>query len=176
VGILKQKDVMADWGVKPTKPSKPQKATKPREKEDVGQRGKTAEKLVQALLDEWNTKCVNFAYTRLADSRAARGMVKAQISDYIVWHKEVSIPLEVKSIEHDYRLPKANLDQLPNLKKVELAGAYPLVLVHFKLSDVWRVAPTSYFEFGVPSWDMRNRSTYATAKLALQSTGFFPTA
>jgi Holliday junction resolvase len=142
-------------------------------KESLGQRGKDAEKSARDVLEEWNTKHATFAFERLADARAAGGRIKKQISDYMCWHLPLCIPLEVKSTEHPYRLPKANLEQLPRLKKVALAGAKPLVLVEFKTIG-WRIAPVSYFQFGVPSWDMSDLPVFATAKEALQSTGFFP--
>jgi hypothetical protein len=147
-------------------------------KESVGQRGKNAEKTTRDLFEEWNN-LAGFAYERLADARAAGGRIKAQISDYMVWlHWDKTkpprqVPLEVKSIEHAYRLPKANLDQLPRLNKVAMAGAIPLVLVHFKPVG-WRIAGVGYFKYGQPSWDMSDLPVFATAKEALQSTGLFP--
>ncbi len=149
-------------------------ATKALTKESIGQRGKRAEKSVRDILDAWNVSHANFAYERLADARSVGGRIKAQLSDYTVWFQGVSIPLEVKSIGHTCRLPKDNLDQLPRLKKVALAGAFPTVLIHFTTIDQWRIAPASYFQFGVPSWDMSDLPVYPDAKSALVSTGLFP--
>lgn len=142
-------------------------------KESVGQRGKDAESEVRKLFDQWNEQHASFAFERLPDARAAGGRIKKQLSDYMVWNLPHNIPLEVKSLEHAFRLPKANLDQLPRLKKVALAGAKPFVLVHFKPVG-WRIAPISFFEFGVTSWDMSDFPIFPSAKDALQSTGFFP--
>lgn len=146
---------------------------KPAKKETIGQRGKNAEKEVTSVLEEFNNLSA-FAYERLPDARAAGGRIKAMICDFLVWHATRSILLEVKSVEHDYRLPKANLEQLPRLNKVEKAGGVGVVLVHFKTIDKWRVARTSFFEYGVPSWDMSGLAVFDTPKEALQSTGWFP--
>lgn len=143
-------------------------------KESVGQRGKTAEKAVAKHFDTLNTRFAHFAFERLSDARSAGGMLKKQISDYLVWWGQWSVPLEVKSTEHDYRLPNTALSQLPKLNKISLAGAKPYVLVLFKKLNQWRIAPASYFAFGVPSWDMRDLPLYDSAQDALESTGYFP--
>jgi hypothetical protein len=148
-------------------------------KEGVGDRGKYAEKEVTKVLEGWN-KLAAFAFERLPDARAARGALASQISDFLVWHK-VNIPLEVKSTEHStrrgsYLLSASAIEQLPRLKKVAMTGAaVPFVLVYFKATDRWRVAHIDFFGYGVPSWDMSDLPEFATAKLALESTGFFPT-
>lgn len=161
------------YGIK-SKVLAPRKKRAPK-KETIGERGKNAEAEVTKVLEVWNGAYASFAYERLPDARAARGRLKAQIADFMVWNLPHNIPLEVKSTEHNYRIEKDKLDQLPRLKKVALAGAKCYVLVHFKTIDKWRVAPISYFEFGVPSWDMSNLKTFDTPKEALESTGFFPT-
>jgi hypothetical protein len=151
-------------------------------KEAVGQRGKNAEKEVTKVLEAWNN-LATFAFDRLPDARMARGRMKSALSDFLVWHYipngsdeiTLSIPLEVKSTEHDYRLTKAALEQLPRLKKVSMAGAYPVVLVYFKGIDKWRVAQIDFFEYGLPSWDMSELPVFDTPDAALQSTGLFPT-
>lgn len=154
-------------------------------KEGVGDRGKYAEKEVTKVLDDWN-KLANFAYERLPDARMARGRLPATISDFMVWYKRdllglmtdsLCIPLEVKSTEHKggYLLKRDSLEQLPRLKKSKLAGTCPVVLVYFKATDFWRVAPVDFFVYDVPSWNMSQVPTFPTAKAALQSTGLFPT-
>lgn len=143
-------------------------------KESVGERGKTAEKAVTRHFDILNTRFAHFAFERLSDARAAGGRLKKQISDYLVWWGQWNVPLEVKSTEHDYRLSKDAISQLPKLNKVALAGAKPHVLVLFKTIEKWRIAPISYFDYGVPSWDMRDLPLYDSAQQALESTGYFP--
>lgn len=147
-------------------------------KEAVGQRGKDAEKEVKGVLEEWNN-LANFAYDRLPDARMARGRMKSALSDFLVWYApgghRFNMPLEVKSTEHDYRLKKDALEQLPRLKKAAMSGAFPVVLVYFKGIDKWRVADHTFFAPGLPSWDMSELPVFGTPKEALQSTGLFPT-
>lgn len=153
------------------------KSVKPRKtavKESVGERGKYAEKQVRDLFDKLNTENSSFAYERVVDARAARGAVGKALSDFLVWSNPYNIPLEVKSTLHKLRLPSSAITQLPRLKKVAMAGAKPYVLVYFKTLDAWRVAPASWFEFGVPSWDMSELPTHPTCEQALFSTGYFP--
>lgn len=146
-------------------------------KDEVGQRGKDAEKEVQKVLDKMNVRHTTFAYIRLPDARAAMGRIKKQLGDFVCCSDSQTIALEVKSVNHAYRLPKANLDQLPLLKKFYLAGAECFVLVHFKTTDKWRVVPAYLFESDVTSWDFREFSwskEHDTAQDALDFTNCFP--
>lgn len=152
-------------------------------KESIGQRGKTAQDLVQKHLDLLNEAYAGFSYIRLMDARAAGGRLKKQMSDFICWHSKLvvnelynrlSMPLEVKSTEHSHLLTKAHLTQLPMLNKVALSGASPFVLVLFKGLEKWRIAPISFFHFGATSWNMSNLPLFDTAQQALESTGYFP--
>lgn len=188
---IKPVATFADLGMKVEMPLPEPKASAPTKKrkmvkEGVGDRGKFAEKEVTKVLEGWN-RLAAFAFERLPDARAAGGRLKQQISDFMCWYTQPDgsyewnycIPLEVKSTEHStkngsYLLSAGALDQLPRLKKVEAAGANPYVLVYFKVTDRWRVAPISYFEFGQPSWNMSDLPEFTSAKAALQSTGFFP--
>ncbi len=165
------------------KPSVKKKAgVKVMKKEEIGQRGKTAEADVTDVLDAWNTGLSTFAFERLPDARSNGPHAKAQICDFMIWFKRITqgdrlcIPLEVKSTEHTggYLLTKKALEQLPRLNKSRLAGTYPFVLVYFKATFVWRIAPIEFFSYGQPSWDMSECRAFGTPKDALQSTGFFP--
>lgn len=140
----------------------------------VGQRGKTAEKEVQKHLEKLNGEYFDFAFSRLPDARAAGGRLAAVMCDYLCWYRGLSLPLEVKEIAHDFRLPKASLSQLAILKKVAEAGAKPYVLVLFTTIGKWRIAPISAFEFDVPSWDMSEIPTFDSAAEAMASAGFPP--
>jgi len=98
----------------------------------------------------------------------------ASLCDFLTWSAGLSVPLEVKQTAHDFRLSKGALSQLAVLKKVEAAGATPFVLVYHSTLDKWRVAPIGYFEFGVPSWDMRSLPLFSSVQEAMSSTGVFP--
>lgn len=140
--------------------------------ETVGQRGKTAEKLVEAILKRWNNRA-DFAYWRLPDSRSARSFLAAQPGDICYFSGQHAGIIEIKSTEHSRRLPKAMISQLPTLMKLELAGASSVILVLHKGLEKWRVVLPSQLEQGLPSWDLSGFPLHDTAEAALKSTGYF---
>lgn len=184
-GLKRREVTLADLGISAPLPM-PATTGKQRKmvKEGVGDRGKYAEKEVTKVLEGWNN-LASFAFERLPDARAARGRLKAALCDFLCWYRipngsddiNICVPLEVKSTEHKggYLLTKTALEQLPRLNKVALASADPFVLVYFKVTDRWRIAPISFFPHGQPSWNMSSLPEFPTAKAALESTGFFPT-
>lgn len=150
--------------------------------EGVGQRGKTAQKLVQDYFKIINERFATFSYMRIPDARAAGGRLGKVCGDFLCWWLDTdgdyrfnySVPLEVKSTKHDYRLPAKSVPQLPALKKLAKSGAQPYVLVLFKGIGKWRIAHIDYFGFGVSSFDMRDLPLYDTVQAAVESTGVFP--
>lgn len=158
-----------------------QKLAMKKAKREKAERGKAAERMVEDLLERWKGTHLRFFYERLPDARAARGYIKAQLCDYLAWYRvdteRRSITLEVKQTEHDYRITKDHLDQLPRLRAVALAGAYGVVLVFHSTLNKWRAMPVSYFDGPIPaSWDLRNVPTYDTAADALDTLQLFPPA
>lgn len=145
-------------------------------KKQIGQRGKDAEGDVEDLLKRWNVERMEFAYERLPDARAARGVIKAQLSDYIcmvgwtdglgVLQKHFVI-LEVKETRHDYRLAKDKLEQLPRIHKWLRAHADGVVLVKHTLLNKWRAICATQLTIGLPSWDLRDMPLYDTPEQAL---------
>ena len=73
--------------------------------EKIGQRGKSAEKIVEGVLKSWNTSA-SFAYFRLADARAARNFLAAQPGDFAYFSGTFAGIIEVKSSQHSYRIAK----------------------------------------------------------------------
>lgn len=137
-----------------------------------GQRGKEAEKEVEALLRQWNTRG-DFAWHRFPDSRAARGVIAAQPSDVLIVVNGTTIFLETKETAHDSRVAKDKVSQLPMLYKFFYAGATCLVLVkHTKLKR-WRIVYATNLPIGLPSWDLSEFPLFETAQDALTSTGLF---
>ncbi len=138
--------------------------------------GKETEKLVKAFFDEMNQQ-QGFAYHRMPDAKAARGLISAQPGDYLYAYREGQDKwsgfVEAKATKHAFRLPKDKVSQLPVLKKFDMAGSENVVLVHHYMEQVWRAVPTSEMETGVPSWDLSPFPMYSTAAEALRSTGWF---
>lgn len=139
----------------------------------IGQRGKSEEKIVGEILARWNAKYAHFAYTKLADARAARGAIKAQLCDFIVHVPDHFVMLEVKSTAHEFRLAKDKLSQLPNMKKWIDAGATGFALIHHSTLFQWRIVDLSLIATGEPSWDLREFRLYPSAEAALTATGLF---
>lgn len=149
-------------------------------KKQIGDRGKWAEAEVTDVLTEWNKRKLEFAFERLADARAARGAIKAQLCDFIC---QVSyngdrlekhfVMLEVKETRHDYRLAKDKVAQLPLMKKWLRAHAEGLLLVYHSVLQKWRAVCLSQLTIGLPSWDLRDAPLYDTAEQALVSFSAF---
>lgn len=135
-----------------------------------GDRGKFAEKQVAAILDRFNDEYVTFAFERLPDARAARGRIKRQLSDFIVESEGVFYPFEVKETEHDFRLKKDKIEQLPRLKKWRLAGARPVVLIYHSNLDQWRLPRFEVFlpTPVPPSWNLTDEPLYDSAEEAMR--------
>lgn len=141
-------------------------------KEKIGQRGKTAEKLVDAVLKKWNGQS-NFAFWRAPDARAAMGRLGASPADFVYFSGKHAGFLEIKSTTHNTRLTRAAVSQLPTLQKFSHAGASNLILVYHSELSVWRILFPANLLMDVPSWDLTSIPTYPTAEDALLSTGYF---
>lgn len=115
-------------------------------------RGKEAEGLVKKHLTKLSEQSHTTFY-RFPDARA--GSRQTAPADFMLVHAGHLILLEVKEVNHSYRLPHGNLTQVPKLRRFEMAGAVSIVLVYFKPEEAWRVAPVDYFlETSGGSWDM----------------------
>lgn len=139
-------------------------------------RGKYAEDKVREFLKSCAAAKTSFTFNRIQDAGAAQGgMSVAQPGDFQWFCKVCEIELrgrvqpftrngviEVKEVQHGYRLPHKSLNpqQLARLRVRELAGSEVILLVCFRDGSKtlgWRTAAPSYFinrEGG--SWDMRD--------------------
>lgn len=133
-------------------------------------RGKAAEKAIEKWLDELNSKYARFAWHRFPDARSAGGRVKAQPSDYLVQVPRGTTFLEVKEIEHDFRVPAKNIPQVPILKKWRMAGARTAILIYFKTIKKWRCLDAGLIEsITKGSWDFSDVPTHGTPEQAFIS-------
>lgn len=128
--------------------------------------GRETEKLVISVLEELNTR-QNFAWHRLPDAKAARGLLSAQPADMVVADGKKGLFLEVKAIKHAFRLPKDKVRQLPLLKKFAESGMGGVILVHHYLEGIWRVVDPESLDLGVPSWDISPAYGYSDVREAL---------
>jgi len=115
-------------------------------------RGKEAEGLVKKHLTKLSEQ-YHTTFYRFPDARA--GSKQTAPADFMLVHAGHLILLEVKEVDHSFRLPHKNLSQVPSLRRYEMAGAVSIVLVYFKPEKAWRAANPNYFlniEGG--SWNM----------------------
>lgn len=123
---------------------------------DVGQRGKTAERLAKAQLLRLS-KLSAIHHYRFPDARS--GSMVAAPSDYLLLVEGLSIFLEVKETESKTRLPFQNFgkDQVARMRRFELAGAHPLVIIYHSSLKAWRSPEFEIFttrDEGTGSWDL----------------------
>lgn len=118
-------------------------------------RGKAAEAAVKKILSSMESS--DFTHHRFPDARS--GSFVTAPCDFVALRKGKLTLLEVKSVDHEYRLPHKNAspDQIARMRNWEAAGADAWVLVHFAPLKLWRAETVGYFlqrEGG--SWDMRH--------------------
>ena len=118
-------------------------------------RGKDAEEQVEKVLNLL-VKRADTAFYRLPDARS--GSRKPTLADYLMVHKGLMFLLEIKEVEHDYRLPHGNFDkdQVARMQRFKLAGAQTHVLTYHSKIDKWRSIELEFFRTRTGgSWDLR---------------------
>lgn len=143
----------------------------PLEANQFADRGKAAEKKVHEALTAWAADIGSREFNRLLDARAAGRVVKAAPADFEFFSAGTHGLVEVKSVQHDFRLPRGSVTQIPRLRKRAMAGGVCLVLVYHSTLKLWRAVPVSYLMEGGDkgSWDLRNFETHTSAGAALAS-------
>lgn len=143
----------------------------PIESSKFADRGKFAEKKVHEALTTWSAGVGSREFNRLIDTRAAGRVVKAAAADFEFFSSGMHGLLEVKSVQHEFRLPRGSVTQIPRLRKRALTGGVCLVLIYHSTLKLWRAVGVDYLtETGDKgSWDLRNVETYPNAEQALAS-------
>ena len=121
-------------------------------------RGKSAESKVATVLQKLSIN-LGVVYYRLPDARA--GSLQATLADFLAIFFGVPALIEIKEVNHDYRLSYNNFNssQVARQRLWKLAGAESFVLVHHSPSDTWRCLDIDCFldrSVG-SSWDFRNQ-------------------
>lgn len=134
-----------------------------------GQQGKSSESPVAAYLDNLNNAFARFDWQRGYDARSAGGKFQRVAGDYAFFAPYVHGVIEVKEVEHDFRLPFKNFEHSAVAKcmKRRLAGGLAIVLVHHTTTDLWRMLPISYFshrDLSNGSWDLSDWTQYGSVK------------
>jgi penicillin-binding protein-related factor A (putative recombinase) len=120
----------------------------------AGTRGKFAEGAVAKWLKKFET-AASVATYRPPDRRAGSFAVAPCDRFILIGGKLVA--LEVKEVDHDFRLPTKNfgLDQRGRMRVWQLAGAQAWVLIHFTPIKQWRLVYLDYFGTqDTGSWDL----------------------
>jgi penicillin-binding protein-related factor A (putative recombinase) len=121
-------------------------------------RGKVAEKLIKKQLDKLSSQS-SLMYMRLPDAHA--GNFQPTVADFLLTHKGRTVLLEVKEVAFDNRMPYKNFspDQVARMRRWELAGALPWVIIYHSSLNIWRSPDFSTFLTRPPekgSWDFSN--------------------
>ncbi len=138
-----------------------------------GQRGKFAESKVRDALNVLAQQS-DFNFMRLPDARA--GSFVPTTADFLVGNNGVGWMLEVKEVQHEFRLPRHNYptEQRSRVRMWEMAGFRSLVVVGFLplkgavyRADrrMWRMNSLKYFTGDdTSSWDMRDQPLLTLAE------------
>lgn len=148
----------------------------PFKKNKFANRGKKAEDAVAVFLTGWAQTSSEREFARLVDTKAAGRTIKAAAADFeffailpgrVVCHGLI----EVKETEHEYRLARDKVPQLPRLRKREKCGGLCLVVIHHSTTGLWRVmqAGTLASTGDKGSWNLSLVPAFPTAKAALES-------
>lgn len=139
-------------------------------KSAIGDRGKATEKEVKLFLERFNTERTHFDYERLPDARSSRGRVAAQVADFAFFMPKHHGVIEAKETEHEFRLVRTKISQLPKMRKRHLAGGECIVIVYHSTIDKWRVPDVQWlFDTDGASWDLSIFPVYLEAEDALRS-------
>jgi len=110
----------------------------------AGTRGKYAEEKVKAFLSKLEATGPSW-HMRLPDARA--GSFTATTGDFIWVYNSNPFMIEVKEVDHNFRLPHANFkpDQVARLRAAAYGGVLPVVLIYFTPLKLWRLVPITVF-------------------------------
>lgn len=136
----------------------------------IEDRGKWAEGKVHDFLKSFNKFSSTFDFQRMPDARAARGALAKQVADFEIFDGYHGV-VEVKETEHDYRIPKAKISQIPRMRKRANAGGKIIVVVYHSNIDKWRMPSAEFLlaEHVGASWDLSDFLLFDTAEAALKT-------
>ena len=131
-------------------------------------RGAKAEEYVAKALKAWSDQPGREA-NRLTDSKAAGRIIKAAAADFEFFCEAGHGLIEVKETEHEYRLARDKVPQLPRLRKRANCGGVCLVVVRHSTLNVWRVLDAQVMAVtgDKGSWNLSNIPTFRTLEEAL---------
>lgn len=125
----------------------------------IANRGKWAEARVKKFLKVQEERA-DAAHYRFPDARS--GSLMRVPCDFMFLKAGKLTLVEVKEVNHDFRLPHTNFseDKVARMRLWQLAGASACVLVYHRTSEVWRILDASFFyQRTGGSWDLSSAST-----------------
>lgn len=139
-----------------------------------GRRGKYTEDRVNDYLKKVDRELVNFDFQKVSDARSAGGRGgKAVVGDFEFFSPTSVGVVECKEIDHDFRIPAANITQLPRARKRMLAGSQYWFVFYHSSSKKWRRVCASELETrSTGSWNLEEKPTYDSVEEALPITLF----
>jgi len=143
---------------------------------DPANRGKKPEDEVRKYLKAYDERTHKFDWHRNYDAKSAGGRFQRQTGDFEFYLPGIHGIIEVKEVDHAFRLPHKNLtkESLAKMTKRQLAGGHASVLIYHTPIDQWRILGLSPFrvrEGG--SWDLSTYTLYPSAAEALDRLGMF---
>lgn len=145
-------------------------------------RGAKAEKATQEYLAAWAQGHLHREYNRLVDTKAAGRIIKSACADFEFFTVGTDTMqafsthglIEVKETEHEYRLARDKVPQLPRLRKRAYCGGFCCVLVLHSTLGKWRAlsAPRLAVTGDKGSWNLTDEPSFDTPGEALK--GLFP--
>lgn len=143
---------------------------------DAANRGKGPEDKVREYLKDYDSRTHKFDWHRNYDAKSAGGRFQRQTGDFEFYLPGIHGVIEVKEVDHAFRLPHKNVttESVAKLTKRQLAGGAIYIAIYHTPVKQWRVlglAPFRVREGG--SWDLSAVRVHPSAKTALDSLGIF---
>ena len=145
-------------------------------KKSAADRGKKPEDEVRKYLKAYDERTHAFDWHRNYDAHTAGGRFQRQTGDFEFYFPDEHGVIEVKQVDHAFRLPHKNYaeEKVAKVRKRYLAGGRVLVLVYHTPINQWRITDLHpYLERQGGSWDLSVWPIYPSAKAALDSLGRF---
>lgn len=137
-------------------------------------RGAVAEKAVRAYLERWAEGVPHREFERLVDSKAAGRTIKAAPADFDFHCLDERGAarfglIEVKETQHECRLARDKVPQLPRLRRRARCGGLCIVLVLHSTMGQWKATTSAWMEFNGDkgSWNLKELPAFETPHGAL---------
>lgn len=136
--------------------------------------GVWAEKQIQKHLEGWVAADSHREANRLTDAKAAGRIIKAAAADFEYFCLTLSGDrrfglIEVKETEHDYRIGRDRITQLPRMRKRDKCGGQSYVVVYHTKIKLWRCVTVGFLAStgDKGSWNLTECPTFETCGEAL---------